>query len=151
MAFVRWKNDVWRPAEELERLQNEITELFDLPEVFPGRGLFDRATSPALDLVEATEGYFVYCDLPGLEEGEVEISIASNVLTIKGERKNPSQEGEVKTYKNETWEGTFQRTLAIPSRVDADKIDAHLKDGVLTIFLPRREEDKPKQIDLKVK
>ncbi|MBN1686349.1 MAG: Hsp20/alpha crystallin family protein [Spirochaetales bacterium] len=151
MAIIRWRNDVWRPAEELRRLQNEINDLFDLPEVFPGRGIFDRSTSPALDMLETDEGYTIYCDLPGMDKKSLELSVTSNVLTIKGERK-PRQLGrDAKVFRNETWEGVFQRTLAVPSAVDNEKIEAELKDGVLKIFLPRREEDKPKQIELKVR
>lgn len=150
MAIIRWKNDVWRPAEELRRLQSNINELFDIPEMFPRRGIFDRTTSPALNMLETAEGYVVYCDLPGMNEKSLELSVASNILTIKGERKSLEKAKESKVYRNETWEGTFQRTLAMPSPVDSDKIEAELKDGVLKVILPKREEDKPKQIELKV-
>ncbi len=151
MAIIRWKNDVWRPAEELRRLQSEINDLFDLPETFPGRGLFDRAISPALDMLETEDGYVVYCDVPGMNEKSLDLSVASGILTIKGERKNADRGKDSKVYRNETWEGTFQRTLAIPSPVDTNSIEAELKDGVLKVFLPKRAEDKPKQIELKVK
>ena len=151
MAIVRWKNDVWRPAEELSRLQNEINDLFEFPDVFPRRGIFDRTSSPALDLVESEDGFTMYCDLPGMDQKNLELSVASNVLTIKGERKAAEKGKDAKVYRNETWAGTFQRTLAIPSAIDADKIEAELKDGVLSVYLPKREEDKPKQIQLKVK
>jgi len=151
MAIIRWNNDVWRPAEEMKRLQNDINELFDFPALFPGRGIFDRATSPALDMLETEEGFVIYCDLPGMDEKNLDLSVASGVLTIKGERKNPAPGKDAKMYRNELWEGVFQRTLALPSPVATDKIEAELKDGVLRVFLPKREEDKPKQIELKVK
>ena len=151
MAVIRWKNDVWRPAEELNRLQSEINNLFDFSEPFTRRGLFDRATSPALDLVESEDGFTVYCDLPGMDQKDLEVSVASNVLTIKGERRAADRGKGAKVYRNETWSGTFQRTLAIPSAVGTDKIEAEFKDGVLAVHLPKREEDKPKQIELKVK
>jgi HSP20 family protein len=150
MAIIRWKNDVWRPTEDLKRLQNEINELFDLPDVFPGRGIFDRTTSPALDMVETADGYIVYCDLPGMDGKSLELSVASNVLTIKGERKRADYGKDSKVYRDETWVGAFQRTLALPSPVNNEKIEAELKDGVLKVSIPRREEDKPKQIELKV-
>ncbi len=150
MAIIRWKNDVWRPAEEMRRLQNEINELFDVSDVFPGTGIFDRPTSPALDMVETEDGYVVYCDLPGMDEKSLELSVASNVLTIKGERNSPNIGKDSKVYRDETWQGVFQRTLAMPSAVDNNKIEAELKNGVLKVFVPKREEDKPKQIELKV-
>lgn len=150
MAIIRWKNNVWSPAVEMQRLQKEINDLFDFQDVFSGRGLFDGTTSPALDMVETTEGFHIYCDLPGMADKDLEVNVASNVLTIKGERKSSEKNKESKIYRNETWEGSFQRTVAIPSQIDADKIDAELKNGVLRVFLPKREEDKPKQIQLKV-
>jgi len=79
MALIRWRNDVWRPAEELRRLQSEINELFDFQDVFPGRGIFDRSISPALDMLETEDGFVVYCDLPGMTEKGLELSVASNV------------------------------------------------------------------------
>ena len=108
-------------------------------------------SSPPLDMMETEDGYTIYCDLPGMNEKDLELSVASNVLTIKGERKDAEKARESKVYRNETWEGSFQRTIAIPSPVDSNGIEAELNNGVLKIILPKREEDKPKQIELKVK
>jgi HSP20 family protein len=135
----------------MQRLQRDINELFTFPDTFTNRGIFDRSTSPPLDLVESDDGYTVLCDLPGMDQKDLELSVTSNVLTIKGERKSGNKGKDTKVYKNETWEGSFQRTLSIPSPINADKIDAELSNGVLRVFLPKREEDKPKQIELKVK
>jgi HSP20 family protein len=151
MAIVRWKDDLWSPTEELDRLQREISQLFDYPETRSGRGIFDRSSSPALDVAETDEGFEIYCDLPGIDEKDLELSITNGVVTIKGERKPLDRDKDGKMYRSEMWAGKFQRTLSLPAQVDADKIEAELANGVLHIFVPKMEEIKPKQIELKVK
>ena len=150
MAVIRWRNDVWSPTEQLNRLQNEINDLFEFP-FQSRRGIFDRASSPSLDLIETDDGFVVYCDLPGATEGDIDVSLASDVLTVKGERKPTPRSDKSKVYRNEMWSGTFQRTISIPSLVDAESVEAELKNGVLRVYLPKREEIKPKQIELKVR
>jgi HSP20 family protein len=135
----------------LDRLQREISQLFDYPDAKPGRGIFDRAASPALDLVETDDGFEIYCDLPGIAEKDLELSITNGVVTIKGERKPSDKVEGTKTYRSELWAGSFQRTLSLPSQVDAEKVSAELSNGVLHISVPKLEEVKPKQIELKVK
>jgi HSP20 family protein len=142
----RNRNNVWDPVGELDRIRREIDEMFDpAARRFFSDGLFDREFSPAMDVVENEDGFLVSVDLPGVDRKDLEISVADNVLTIKGEKK------ESKLYRKETWEGSFQRTLSLPHGVDANKIDAKMRDGVLAISLPKKEEAKPKQIAVNVK
>jgi HSP20 family protein len=77
------------------------------------------------------------------------VSVTQDVLTLKGEKKAYFTDNEVKTFKKETWAGKFQRTLSLPSSVDTNNVEASLKDGILTITLPKKEEEKPKQISIK--
>ena len=151
MAIIRWRDNVWDPADEMQRIQSSINDLFDFPRFPTRRGLFDRAMSPAVDVTENDDGYAVSCDLPGVKQKDISISIASNVLTIKGEKKEELKKEGRKIFRKETWEGSFQRTISLPAEVDSSKVEAELKDGVLTITLPKREEVKPRQIELKVK
>lgn len=152
MAIVRWKNgQAYDPWAGLKSLQDEINNLFDLEQFPVATGLFDRSVSPAIDVAEGEHEFTVTCELPGLEQKDVDLSLAANVLTIKGEKKNNREEKKGSYYKKETWSGSFQRTLSLPSSVDADKINAQLKDGILTITLPKKEEAKPKQISVNVK
>ncbi|MFP4431104.1 MAG: Hsp20/alpha crystallin family protein [Spirochaetaceae bacterium] len=116
----------------------------------PNVGLFDRTASPEIDVVETEESFHVYCDLPGVEEKDMDISLAANVLTIKGEKRPPERQGEVKVYRREDWAGTFQRTLSLPKTVEPDSVEARLKDGVLTVTLSKRAEAKTRKIDIKV-
>jgi len=152
MAIIRWKDrDAYDPWNDFRRLQNEINDLFDFDRLPSSTGLFDRSFSPAIDVVEGSNDYTVTCELPGLDQKEIDVSIASNVLTIKGQKKDEREEKKGKYYKKESWSGSFQRTLPLPTSVAADKVKADLKDGVLTIVLPKKEEAKPKQIAVNIK
>jgi HSP20 family protein len=152
MALIKWKNrDLYEPWADLRNIQDEINNLFDVDRFPVASGLFDRSVSPAIDVVEGTADYTVTCELPGLEQKDIDVTIASNVLTIKGQKKNEWEEKKGKTYRKESWSGSFQRTLPLPSGVDGEKIKAELKDGILAITLPKKEEAKPKQITVNVR
>jgi HSP20 family protein len=151
MNLVKWKNnDLLDPMSEFDRLQDEINKLFDwnYPE---NRGLFDRSLSPAVDLMENENEIVMVCDLPGIKKDDLDLSISRNVITIKGEKKNEVKKEGQKTFRNETWNGTFQRTISLPETVDPDKVEANMKDGVLTVKVAKREEVKPRQISVNVK
>ena len=152
MALVKWKNrDIYDPWGDLRSLQNEINELFETDR-FPGyTGLFDRNYSPSIDVIESENDYSVICELPGIEQKDVDLSIASNVLTIKGAKKGEREEKKGKYFRKESWSGSFQRTLPLPSSVDPEKVEAELKDGVLAVKLPKKEEAKPKSITVNIK
>jgi HSP20 family protein len=152
MAIIKWKdNDLYDPWSDFKNLQNEINSLFDVDRFSGSTGLFDRSVSPSVDVIEGENEFTVQCELPGVEQKDLDVSIVSNVLTIKGEKKDKLETGKGKAYKKETWEGSFQRTVSLPSSVDADKIQASLKDGILTVEIPKKAEAKPKQISVKVK
>jgi HSP20 family protein len=150
MDLVRWnqKRDL-NPMGEFERLQDEINKLFNLD--YPGRsGLFDRTLSPAIDVIETGESVVVRCDMPGIRQDDLDLSLARNVLTIKGEKKPEEKRSNSKSYRNETWSGAFQRTISLPDSVDPEKVEASLRDGVLEIRIAKREEVRPRQIDVNV-
>ena len=148
----RSRNSMWDPVGELDRIRREIDDMFDpASRRFFSDGLFDREFSPALDVVENKDAFLVSVDLPGIDKKDLELSVADNVLTIKGEKRDSREQKEGKVFRKESWEGSFQRTLSLPHGVDAEKIDAKMHDGVLAISLPKREEAKPKQIAVSVK
>lgn len=149
----RSRKDVWDDhAKELDRIRREIDELFDpTARMFFSDGLFDREYSPAMDVVENDDAFLVSIDVPGVDRKDLEISVADNVLTVKGEKKDSRNRKDRKYFRKESWEGSFQRTLSLPAGVDSDKISAKLTDGVLSISLQKREEAKPKQISVSVK
>ncbi len=151
MAIVKWKNrDVYDPWKQFKSLQDEINDLFDFNRTTPSTGLFDRSFSPALDVIEGENSFTLRCELPGLSEKDVDVSVASGVLTIRGEKKDEKETKKEKYYKKESWTGSFQRTLSVPASVDPTGISATMKDGILTVDLPKKEEAKMKSIQVKV-
>ncbi|HOV38592.1 MAG TPA: Hsp20/alpha crystallin family protein [Spirochaetales bacterium] len=149
MDLIKWRpSEVFDPMTELDRMREEFDRFFGLEPMISG--LFDRVKSPAIDVVEQDDAFVVTCDLPGVDMKDLEVNIANNVLTIKGEKKDSREVKDSKVYRQESWFGSFQRTLSLPDIVDPDKIEAVMKDGVLKITLPKKEEVKPKQIAVKV-
>lgn len=151
MELTRWRNsNLPEPMDEFDRLQDEINKLFDW--TYPSnRGLFDRSLSPAVDVVETSDEIVLTCDLPGVKKDDLDLSISRNVITIKGEKKGEQKKEGAKTFRKETWSGSFQRTLSLPETVDPDKVEASMKEGVLTVKIAKREEVKPRQISVNVK
>jgi HSP20 family protein len=134
-------------------LQSEINRLFDSPwwgDTKQGSQGFYGGWTPAVDLYEDRDTFTVKAELPGMKREEIDISIHVGSLTISGERKFEKKEGEGESSRRERYFGRFQRTLALNKPVDAGKASASYKDGVLTVTLPKAEEAKPKQIEVKV-
>jgi len=107
--------------------------------------------APAVDLVEKENAFELTAELPGLDEKNVEVKVANGVLTIKGEKQEDKEEKNKDFHMRERRFGSFERALRIPETVDADKIEASFKKGVLTVTLPKTAEaQKPvKKIEVK--
>ena len=152
MNLIKWKNnDIFDPISEFDRLQQEINKLFDFERTPLNTGLFERRFSPAIDILETEEEFKITCDLPGVEEKDLDLSLAGNVLTLKGSKEEAKESKEAKVYRRETWSGNFQRTVSLPETIDPDTIQAELKNGLLTLRIKKRDEVKPKQIPIKIK
>ena len=149
MSLVRWRDrgelSPWAPLRDLEgqfnRLFGELARDYDP---------FDRGWAPAVDLKENEQDYTLEADLPGMKKEEVDITVIDNVITLKGERRHESETKEKDYHRVERRYGSFERSFEIPGGFDADKIAAHFDNGVLRVTLPKREESKPKQIEVKV-
>ena len=109
-----------------------------------------RVLRPALDVVENEDAYVVQATLPGLKPEDIDINIEDDVLTIKAERNEEREESEDTYLLRERRYGAFHRAVRLPSGVNGDEATAEMQDGVLTLTLPKREEYKPKQIEVKV-
>ena len=111
-----------------------------------------RVWVPALDVVEKGDAYIVVAELPGVNQSKVELSFEQNVLTIRGERGStfdPEKDGELRVYAAERVSGTFERSIRLPEFVDSDKISAELRDGLLTIIVPKATAAQPRKIEIK--
>jgi HSP20 family protein len=99
---------------------------------------------PSMDEREDDKGYHVKVDLPGMDQKDVEVTLADGMLTIKGEKKMEEEEKGKEFYRKERAFGSFRRTLALPVEVDEAKVYASFKNGVLTIDLPKSAEARKK-------
>jgi HSP20 family protein len=107
--------------------------------------------TPAVDIVEREEDFTVNIELPGVNKEDVKITLENNVLTVRGEKKQKDEEKRKNYHRVERSYGSFQRSFTLPSIVRTDGVDASYKDGMLTIMLPKAEEAKAKQIEVRVK
>ena len=155
--------EAWQPFDALRR---EVEQLFDdfgrnfwrLP---TRRSVFDIEPSwrreaswevaPAVDVAESEKAYEIAAELPGMDEKNIEVKVANGNLTIKGEKQEEKEEKKKDYYLHERHFGSFERSFEMPEGVDADKIEANFKKGVLTVTLPKKAEaQKPaKKIEVK--
>ena len=149
MAVVRWKPGLfgWHrdPFNRQDLFRREMDKLYD---AFAGRrgstptaGVF-----PALNVSEDEDNLYVRAELPGVVPEEIEITTKENNLIIKGERKIAAEGEKVSYHRREREAGSFRRIISLPTRVDAEKVTAACRNGVLAVTLPKAAEVKPRQI-----
>lgn len=149
MAIVRW-----RPMRDMMNVQDEMNRLFDR---FFGKELWDEDEQlsqmnwfPVVDIKENQDEFTVFAELPGMKKEDVHITFSDGKLVIEGERKKEQEEKEANYHRVERSYGKFCRTFQLPSGIQANKIAADFKDGILKVKLPKSEEVKPKEIEVKV-
>jgi HSP20 family protein len=153
MRTERWRPfrlERVEPFQGLTHVQNQLNHVFD---DFFGRGqsmLSDRAWAPAIDIHETREELVVVAEVPGVKEKDIQLSIVENVLTLKGQRLAASEVKEESYHRMERWTGSFERYIQLPVPVQADKVRASYRDGVLEIHLPKIEAVKPREIKIEV-
>jgi len=152
--LTRWQRPevaTWPGFGRLSTLRDEIDRLFEAPlaELARSSQLLSGWT-PALDVFEDKDNVVVKAELPGMNKDDIEISLHDGSLSISGERKTESTTNDAEVYRSERFVGRFQRTVALPTPVNAEKVKAQYKDGILTVTLPKTEEAKPKHIDVNV-
>ena len=141
----------WSPQRDLFGLQSEMNRLFENffdPDFFRGGEQFD-SWLPKMDVSENDQAFRVDLELPGLSKEDINLSLQDNILTIEGERKQEAENKEINYHRVERTYGKFLRRFSLPTLVQADKIDAEFKDGILHITLPKAEEVKPRKISIK--
>ena len=149
MALVRCRNrgslTPWSALRDVDTYLDRF-----LGEVSRDHGAPERAWAPAVDLKETDDAYIVEADMPGLRKEDIELTAVDNIVTLKGERKHEEESTKDGYHRVERRHGQFQRSFEIPSGFDGSRIEAQYTDGVLKVTLPKREETKPKLIDVKV-
>ena len=147
MAMVRWE-----PVRDLLTLQEKMNRMFEGS--YRGASEEDWALggswAPAVDIYEKDGNIVLKAELPGVDPKDVDIQLENNTLTLRGERKLDSEVKKENYHRVERAYGAFTRSFTLPSGVDPNAIKAEYKDGVLRLTLPKREEAKPKQIQINV-
>jgi HSP20 family protein len=156
MAMERWRPmgslDRWEPFRNLVDIQGEVNRLLD---TFVGRpaaaaNAQGRTWLPAVDMHETKDNLVLKVELPGVREKDVAVSITGDLLTIRGERRWEDETKEQKFLHVERVYGQFERLIQLPMAVQADKVKAAYRDGVLEVTLPKAEELKPREIKIDV-
>ena len=148
MAIVRWD-----PFRDVATLQDRINRIFN--ESFGGSrdlndevGLYDWR--PPVDIYETDDGIVLKAELPGINKEDVSVEVKDNVLTLKGERLLDPDIKDENYYRKERSFGKFNRSFSLQEQIKPDLIKASFKNGVLTVEIPRPEEEKPKQVTVNI-
>jgi len=137
----------WPTLGRLTDLRDEIDRFFEAPIARTSEFL---GWTPAFDVYEEKDNFIVKAELPGMKREDINVSLQDGNLIISGERRSETKSENAEAYRAERYFGKFQRSVALPTLVAADKVKAQYKDGVLTVTLPKSEEAKPKQIEVNV-
>lgn len=139
---------------ELKGVQDEVNRIFNatFPKWFQTEeGLVRGSWTPVVDIREGENSIVLEADLPGLKSEDFRLSIENYVLTLSGERKFEKESKGESYHRVERQYGSFTRTFSLPTTVNVEQVAADFRDGVLRVTLPKREEVKARQIEVKVK
>jgi len=151
MSLIRYQSPdlaAWPSFDRWITLRGDLNTLFELPfwSNFGRQSQLFSGWSPALDLYQNNDDVIALVELSGMRKEDIEISLHDGTLTISGERKSGTPDGAAE--RTERYVGKFRRSITLPTRVDASKVSATYRDGILTVTLPKAEEAKPKQIQV---
>ena len=154
MNIVRYQrhppNDLFAALDQLAKMRAEMDRVFESNFGSSSRSPAPLSRwNPAVDVYTDKDQFTVVVEIPGLKKEEIEISLHDATLSISGERKR--EESNEQEFLTERSYGKFQRSLTLPTAVDAEKVKASYQDGLLQVVLPKAEEAKPKQIEVDLK
>lgn len=158
MAIIRRGESSAQPARRVEidpfRLMDQMLRWDPFRGVDPFRAMTpiaeERAFLPAFEVKESKDGFVFKADLPGVKEADLDIRVNGNLLTVAGKRDEEQREEGATWYAYERNYGTFSRSFTLPDSADTDHITADLKEGVLTLILPKKPELQPRKININV-
>lgn len=152
MAIERWRPKwglvPWSPLRELSDIERNMDTMFgesSLPSLW-SRSPEAKGWFPAMDVFEKDGKFVVKAEIPGIDEGNINVSVEGDTLMIKGEKKMEKEVKEEDYYRSERSYGSFVRSIPLSSAVDKDKIEANYENGVLEVTLPKIAEKKPKKV-----
>jgi len=145
----RWRIRGLDPFRELTDMQTEINRAFDAY-FGPRPATRERTWAPAIDVYETRDDLVVAVELSGVREKDIHLSMAGDVLSLRGQRGGAADAREENYHRIERWSGPFERHVQLPIPVQADRIRASYRDGVLEIRLPKLPEVRPREIKIEV-
>lgn len=148
MALVRWD-----PFRELEDVSDRLNRMFARPAPSGAHGketMIVADWTPSVDIQETEGEYLIKAEIPDVKKEDVKVTVEEGVLTIQGQRRQEKEDKGTKYHRIERSYGSFARTFSLPDVIEADKVKAEFKDGVLNLHLPKSEKAKPKAIEVKV-
>jgi HSP20 family protein len=139
-----WDRDRKSPSDfsslrkEMDKVFDDFSRSFGMPELFPAPSGFDVV--PQLDVQDTEKEVKLGVELPGVEEKDIDISVAGDTITISGEKKSQSETKESGSYRSERAFGSFRRSVTMPFKINADRVEAKFANGVLTVTVPKPAE-----------
>ncbi len=148
MSLIRWS-----PIRDLLSIQEEMNKLFDerLDKFSGPSDIQNKMWEPLVDIYEEQDKFVIKAEVPEVNKEDIEINLENNVLTLKGERKFEKEDKKENYHRAERYYGMFQRSFTLPATVKQEDIKASLDKGVLTVEIPKKEEVKPKKIEIDIK
>ena len=147
-SLTRFPGDMFADFEALQRQVEQLLGNRGWPSSIRAAG---RGAFPAINMGVTPEAVEIYAFAPGIDPAKLDVSIDRGVLTIAGERKNdlPPESEKLSIYADERFGGSFKRAVSLPEDADSSRIDAKYRDGILRITVPKRENAKPRRIEIK--
>jgi HSP20 family protein len=142
---------LWKPFDRLLPFSRDFDQAIDSFWSTPFFDVTSRSMAPPLEVKEDDSEIRVKLELAGVDEKDISITLSDGNLQIKGEKKEEREEKSELCYCSERNYGSFERTIGIPSSVDPENVTAKFKNGVLMVTLPKKEEAKPKNIEIEIK
>lgn len=142
----------WDPFRELEEMSDRLNRVFNRASLPVDQKSSLKLTdwAPSVDILETAEDFQVKAELPEVKKEDVKVNVSDGMLRIEGERKFDKEDKTKKWHRVERFYGSFMRTFALPDGVEADKVRAEFKDGLLTVRLPKSPKALPRPVDVKI-
>jgi HSP20 family protein len=147
MTLIRWNPSLMSPHRDLVRLHDEMDRLFD---GFVGRTPEQGVFAPPVDIEESSESFVIRADLPGMTQKDVKVSVLGDSVTIRGERHTTQPSNGGTLHRTERVSGMFERTFTLGTAVRPDQVEAKFKDGVLEVRIPKAEDARVREVEIKV-
>ncbi|MFW6138348.1 MAG: archaeal heat shock protein Hsp14 [Spirochaetota bacterium] len=146
MALLPYRRDPWKALDSMRKeLDRMLTRPFDfLSETA------EEAVTPSVDVWEDEENVYVEADMPGFEQKDISLNLRGNNLILSAKREEKKEEKKKNYYRSERYTGSVSRTIDLPAQVDESRVNARFKNGVLNVTLPKKEEEKKKEIKIDV-